>query len=327
MRNHPLRRRRGIAPAVVLSVLLLAPSVRADDSFDTWLAGLRRDAAASGVTKTTLDRALSGIAPIDRVLQLQARQPEVRLSWQAYAQRVVPEARVVEARRRLRVHRQILQAIGERYGVQPRFIVALWGIESDFGRFTGDTPAVAALATLAWGGRRRDYFRSELLALLKAADAGHVDPAQVTSSWAGALGQCQFMPSNLQRFGVDYDGDGRRDIWSTPADVFASIARFLNHLGWQDDETWGRAVLLPAGFDERLAGREVKMRLPRWNELGLRRLNGTDLPTRELWSSLMLTDGLHGDAFLVYDNFFRLLRWNHSNHFALAVGRLADSLR
>ena len=302
-------------------------AVSARESFSEWLTGLRVEAEGGGISAATLDRALDGAAPIDRVLQLQRRQPEGTLSWAEYSARVVPEARTVEARKRLAEHRLLLDEISAEYGVQPRFIVALWGIESDFGRNMGDTPAVSALATIAWDGRRREYFRRELLALLKAMEAGYVEPGPMTSSWAGALGQCQFMPSNFARFAVDWDDDGRRDIWDTPADVLASIARFLAHLGWKDDETWGRQVLLPTPFDGRLAGAEVRMKLKRWNALGVRRLNGADLPTRDLWTSLILPDGGRGEAFLVYDDFFTLMRWNRSTHFALAVGKLSEGLR
>lgn len=318
--------RRPLAAAVAVAALWV-PAAAVGQGFEDWVADLRREARTRGVSEAVLDRALSGAAVLDRVLDLQERQPEATLSWAEYARRVVPASRVAEGRRRLAAHAGLLDEVSQRFGVQPRFVVALWGIESDFGRQTGGTPAVAALATLAFGGRRRDYFRTELIELLLAAQAGYTEPAGLTSSWAGALGQCQFMPSNFRRFAVDWDGDGRRDIWGTTGDVLASIARFLNHLGWKDDETWGRPVVLPPGFDERLAGEAVRMTLSRWSDLGVSRPGGGALPDRDLWATLILPDGPSGEAFLVYDDFFTLRRWNRSTNFALAVGRLSDALR
>lgn len=314
-----------LAAAVALAVVCPA-SARGQVEFPEWLDGLRREARERGIGDATVQQALAGVARIPRVLELQDLQPEQTLSYAEYERRVVPEARVREGQRLLDLHRTVLDEIGARHGVQSRFIVALWGVESDYGRRMGDLPAVAALATLAHGGRRREFFRQELLALLAAIDAGWAPPTGLTSSWAGALGQCQFMPSNL-RFAVDHDGDGRRDIWSTRADVFASIARFLAQLGWEDEETWGRPVRVPAGFDPRLAGEEVRMTLSRWQAFGVRRLDGAELPDRDLWCSLLLPDGPSGPAFLIYDDFAVLMRWNRSVHFGLAVGHLADALR
>ena len=314
--------------SLLAMVLLSSSAARGQEgSFAAWLDDLRSDARQRGVSAATLDAALADAAPIERVLQLQQKQPESVLSWAEYGRRVVSDDRIARGRQKLEEHRELLENVAARYGVQPRFLVALWGVESDFGQHTGDMSAVSALATLGWRGRRGTYFRSELIELLTAIESGYADPTQLRSSWAGALGQCQFMPSNFNRFGVDFDGDGARDIWTSTEDVLASMARFLSHLGWKDDETWGRPVLLPEGFDARLAGSDIRMRLARWNELGLRRLNGGDLPGRNLWASLVLPDGPLGDAFLAYDDFFTLMRWNRSYHFALSVGILSDRLR
>jgi membrane-bound lytic murein transglycosylase B len=321
---------RCILTLVLLAFALIAPVQLAaqKDGFAAWLQALRQDALKKGISTQTLDVALADAAPIERVLQLQERQPESRLSWAEYGKRVVSQDRILRGRRQMEQQRELLHAIAEKYGVQPRFLVALWGVESDFGHHTGDTPAVSALATLGWAGRRGTYFRSELLELLTAVESGYAQPVGLYSSWAGALGQCQFMPSNFKRFAVDYDGDGVRDIWTSTGDVLASMARFLSHLGWNPDQTWGRAVLLPTGFDTRLAGRDTKMRLAKWDELGIRRLNGGKLPRRDdLWATLVLPDGPRGDAFLVYDDFFTLMRWNRSYHFALSVGTLSDHFR
>ena len=318
---------RLVLPLLTFAFLGPRQGVCDEGSFSSWLDDLRADARTSGVSAATLEATLADVVPIDRVLQLQERQPESRLSWAEYRRRVVSEDRVVRGRGHMEQDDELLHSVAAQYGVQPRFLVALWGVESDFGHHTGDTPAVAALATLGWRGRRGDYFRRELIALLTTVESGYADPAALYGSWAGALGQCQFMPSNFKRFAVDYDGDGARDIWTSTGDVLASMARFLQHLGWKDDETWGRPVTLPTGFDARLAGQDTKMRLSRWNALGVRRLNFGDLPNRDLWATLLLPDGQTGDAFLVYDDFFTLMRWNRSYHFALSVGTLSDRLR
>jgi membrane-bound lytic murein transglycosylase B len=328
--RHPCGSRlRAVLVAPLLALLSGPGAMEARAAtFDDWLADLRRDAQKRGVSTATLDAALAGAAPIDRILELQNRQPESRLSWSEYGRRVVSDDRVLRGRQMMGEHANLLARVAAEHGVQPRFLVALWGIESDFGHHTGDHPAVSALATLGWGGRRGDYFRRELIELLVAVDDGYVEPERLYSSWAGALGQCQFMPSNFRRFAVDGDGDGRRDIWGSTPDVLSSMARFLSHLGWKDDETWGRPVQLPDGFDARLAGPDTKMRLDRWNELGVRRIDGGPLPGRDdLWAVLLLPDGPRGDAFLVYDDFFTLMRWNRSWHFGLAVGTLSDRLR
>ena len=311
-------------PAVILAAALLVAPASADERFSAWLAELRAEALERGISAETLDAALTGIEPIPRIIELDRDQPEFKLTFAEYLERVVPQARIDRARARLEENRNLLGATATKYRVQPRFIVALWGIESDFGRNTGGFPVVSALATLAFDGRRSAYFRTELLNALEILDAGHIAPERMTGSWAGAMGQGQFMPTTFVGFAVDADGDGRRDIWDTRADVFASIANYLAGLDWHDDQTWGREVRLPSGFDLSLADGKTIKRLGRWQGLGVRRADGTDLPTRQLRAGLVLPDGKDGPAYVVYDNFRALLGWNRSTYFALAVGHLAD---
>ena len=204
-------------------------------------------------------------------------------------------------------------------------VAAPWIAPSSSSRL-GSWSTIQSLASLAYGGRRRDYFRRELIAALRLVD-GMPELWDMTGSWAGAVGQCQFMPSNVRRLGVDFDGDGRVNVWDSLPDVFASIANFLSRNGWRDDQTWGRESSLPTDFDRRLAGHDVRIRLPRWAELGARRADGGPLPTRPLWTSLVLPDGPSGRAFLIYENFRSLRKWNRSDHFALSVGLLSDGLR
>ena len=296
-------------------------------SFEAWLVDLRREALSKGVGSGTLDAALSGIKPIPRVIELDRRQPEFTLTFRQYMDRVASKARVKKGRGRLSENRALLDAIGGKYGVQPRFIVAFWGVETDFGRVTGGFPVVPALATLAYDGRRSKYFRGELLNALKIIDQGHIAAKDMVGSWAGAMGQCQFMPSSFLSFAVDHDGDGRKDIWTTRADVFASAANYLAKSGWKGDQTWGRAVRLPKGFDPADASLKVRKSLSQWQRLGIRRADGRDLPTRELTASVVLAEKkTTGPAYVIYNNYRTILKWNRSTYFALAIGSLADRI-
>jgi membrane-bound lytic murein transglycosylase B len=312
-----------LVASLILLPFIAVPAAANTQDFATWLVGLRQDALAQGVRPATLDRALAGLQPIPRVIELDQRQPEKTLSFEDYLQRVVTPARIATAQQRLAENRPLLEEVGKRYGVQPRFIVALWGIESDFGRLTGGFPVVGALATLAYDGRRSAFFRGELIAALKILDHGDIAPEAMLGSWAGAMGQSQFMPSSFLSYAVDWHGDGKRDIWNRREDVFASIANYLSRVGWHADETWGRAVKLAPGFDRSLAGIETRKPLSEWQRLGVRRADGGELPQRDLAASLILP----GDsAFLVYDNFKTILKWNNSLYFGSAVGYLADGM-
>lgn len=315
-----------LALFVALAATSPGPGHAAERDFATWLDGVRAEALARGVRAVTLDAALSGVAPIPRVIELDRRQPEFTLTFEQYLDRVIPERRVKRGRALLAEHRGLLEEIAAAYRVQPRFIVALWGIESAFGRITGGFDVVPALATLAFDGRRSAYFRAQLMDALVILDQGHIAPRDMKGSWAGAMGQSQFMPSSFLRFAIDHDGDERRDIWTTPADVFASTANYLAKSGWRDDITWGREVRLPVGFDRGLVGTKVVKRLPEWQGLGVRRADGRDLPSRPLAASLIQAQEGRGPAFLVYDNHHAILRWNRSTYFALAVGLLADRI-
>jgi membrane-bound lytic murein transglycosylase B len=279
---------------------------------------------AQGISPETLASALDGLEPIERVIELDRRQVEGRITFQEYRKRVLSDERVERGRALLREHQALLEKIGAEYGVQPRFIVALWGIETSYGAWPGNTPVIAALATLAHDGRRAEFFRSELLQALRIIDDGDIEADQMFGSWAGAMGQSQFMPSSYFRNAVDYDGDGRRDIWGTLPDVFASIANYLAKAGWNDRRTWGREVGLPAALGDGLDGLKVRRALPAWQELGVRRADGTALPMVAIDASLLRTDDGAGPAYLVYDNFRVLMAWNRSTYFGLTVGELAD---
>ncbi|HEX7970180.1 MAG TPA: lytic murein transglycosylase [Stellaceae bacterium] len=310
---------------LLVGTLPVAPVAAAEVDFATWLGGVRQEALAAGIRPETVTLALDGLEPIPRVIELDQQQPESTQTYEQYLRRVV-EPRRKPARQHLAGNRALLAEIGRRYGVQPRFIVALWGIESSFGRGAGNFPVVGALATLAYDGRRSDFFRGELINALRIVDQDQFDPKDMLGSWAGAMGQSQFMPSSFLQYAVSYRGDGKRDIWHRREDVFASIANYLAQSGWHGNETWGRVVRLPAGFDPALVGIGTQRSLRDWAQLGVRRGDGGPLPLRDLQASVVKPGGEEGPALLVYDNFRILLKWNNSSFFASAVGFLADSM-
>ena len=314
--------------SMFLSVVTLPlSSAEMPQSFETWLADLRAEALVRGISQATLNEALSGLKPIPRVIELDRNQPEFKLTFAEYLNRVVSQNRVVTGRKKLKEHQSLLTRISQRYGVQPRFLVALWGIETDFGRYMGDFPMIGAIATLAYDGRRSSFFRNELFHALRIVQKGHIGAAKMRGSWAGAMGQVQFMPSTFQSFAVDYDGDGRIDIWSNLGDVFASAANYLSQSGWVADQIWGREVSLPTQFNRKLVSLKTRKRLTEWQALAVRRLNGKDLPMKpNLLASVVQPDGPEGKAFIVYRNYRALLEWNQSIFFGLAVGILADRI-
>ena len=313
----------GLLVLLILSCLVLPAQAR---DFAAWLEDLKAEARGEGISETTLETALAGVEPIPRVIELDRSQPEFTLTFQEYLERVLPPRRVRMGRQRLADHHDLLESIGAEYGVQPRFIVALWGIETDFGRITGGYPVIAALATLAHDGRRSAFFRGELLAALEIIDQGHIGADAMEGSWAGAMGQVQFMPSSFLRFARDHDGDGRKDIWTSTPDAFASAANYLARSGWNDAWTWGREVRLPAGFDPALVGRDVVKGLQEWQRLGVRRTDGSDLPAPDIDASLVQPGGPEGPTYVIYDNYRVLLKWNRSDYFATTVGILADRI-
>jgi peptidoglycan lytic transglycosylase B len=321
-----------LRPLVILLALLLFNPAHAAEkaSFDAWLQGLRHDAVAAGITSATFDRALEGVKPIPHIIELDRSQPETTLTFAQYIDRVVPQSRREAAHQHYLENKALLDQVGRKYGVQPRFIVALWGIETDFGRTIGTYPVVAALATLAYDGRRSSFFRAELINALRIVQKDKIDPSTMLGSWAGAMGQSQFMPSSFLAYAVSYGGTGAPDIWHKKADVFASIANYLAQSGWHGDEGWGERVRLPKGFDAKLIGREKKKPLATWAALGVRRADGRPLATAKAGAqrsgALVQPGGDDGPSFLVYKNFDVIMRWNTSTYFAVAVGYLADSV-
>jgi membrane-bound lytic murein transglycosylase B len=334
-----LQHRRGIFMTLRVSrrIMLAAPifaatgageglAKAAEGDFYTFLGGVRRDALAHGIRASTVDAAFRNVQFLPRVVELDRKQPERTMTFTQYIAKVVTPERKDNARRQLAENRVLLDAISRRYNVEPSVIVALWGLESDFGRLPGNFPTISALATLTYDGRRGAYFRSELMAALRILDHGYIRPEEMTGSWAGAMGGPQFMPSSYLDYAVDYDGDGRRDIWNSRGDVLASIANYIRGLGWRGGQIWGQDVLVPSGFDPGFAGLKAQRPMAEWSRLGIRTLDAGPLLSRESEASLVMPEGANGPALLVYPNFRAIMKWNPSTYFAVSVGYLADSV-
>jgi membrane-bound lytic murein transglycosylase B len=297
--------------------------------FEQFLNGVAEDAKRQGVRQPVIDAAFRGLAPNQRVIQLDGRQAEFTLTWDQYRERTVSETRIATGRRLRAENGPLLDAIATRYNVAPTLPVAIWGLETNYGTNTGGFGVIEALATLAFEGRRREFFRRELIAALKILNAGHVQPGRMQGSWAGAMGQPQFMPTSFERFAVDFDGDGHANIWDSRADALASIANYLarNGAGWRWGEPWLREAVLPPGFDTELTGREKTRPMQEWLNLGVRTLDGGAPPALE--AALLLPDLPNGpsrQAYFVFANFNAIRRYNPSNFYALAVGLLAEAV-
>ncbi|SFL90079.1 lytic murein transglycosylase [Variovorax sp. OV329] len=301
-----------------------AQAAEQQQRFAQWLAGFKDSARAAGINDGTL-RALDGAQYLPRVVELDRAQPEfTRAPWQ-YLDNTVSPQRVAQGQQMLQQWRAPLDAAAARYGVPPEIVVAIWGMESNYGGNYGNTPTLSALATLGFDGRREAWARGELLAALKIIQAGDIDAAHMIGSWAGAMGQTQFMPSAFASYAVDGDGDGRRDIWGSMPDVIASTANFLARSGWQAGQAWGAEVRLPQGFDYGRADPGIRQSSAQWEAEGVRSFDGQALPPLAE-ASLFLPAGARGPAFVIGPNFRAILRYNNSTNYALAVGLLAQRI-
>lgn len=315
-----------IAFSILLLLAIPAGPARAEGDFAGWLAGFRKDAASQGIPAATLDAALRGLQPNPHVIELDQRQPETTLTLAQYLSKVVQPARIEKGRKLKVEHRALLRAVADRYGIPPKTIMALWAVESGFGNTMGDYSVVNSLATLAFDGRRPDFFRAELIAALKILARGDFTTDDLKGSWAGAMGQVQFIPSTYLSYAVNYQHPGQPDIWHNQGDVFASAANYLATLGWKRDESWGREVKLPARFTAESIGLPVRRTVAEWAQLGVHRVDGGKLPVSTIRASVVAPDGVGGRAFLVYDNFRTVMKWNRSTYFALAINLLADGI-
>jgi membrane-bound lytic murein transglycosylase B len=323
---------------IALALALALGQEPARPSFSEWLAGVRAEAIARGVREEIVDAALADVTePLPIILERDRAQAETILPLEKYIARSLTPKLITAGRDAFATHRELLDQISERYGVPSRIIVAVWGMESNFGRFSGVRPTVSALATLAWDPRRATFFRGELLNALEILNRGDIDLPHLKGSWAGAMGQTQFMPSSYLTFAEDFDGDGRRDIWSTPADVFASIANYLKGHGWAANQSWGREVEVTPDVARRVARdvaprngtcqatRNMSVALPptRWEELGVRLPGGKALPKNDAPASLVSGTIRR---FLVDANYDALLEYNCAHSYAITVALLSDAI-
>ncbi len=303
------------------------PALANTQPFQEWLYGLRQEALSQGISKQTLDEAFESTEPIDRIIELDRKQPETTLTFQEYLAKIISDNRISAGSEMRAEHYELLNQVSAQYGVQPQFIVALWGIETNYGNNMGSFGVIDSLATLAYDGRRSDFFRSELLKALKIIDEDHIEAIDMIGSWAGAMGQCQFMPSSFMQFAVDQDSDGKRDIWNTQPDVFASIANYLSSSGWNGNEGWGIPVTLPEGCNKSLADIKTERPVLEWQQMGVRTLEGGDLPAAPQEASVIFVgEGEAAEPYMVYNNYKVLLKWNRSRYFATAVGMLAEQI-
>jgi len=312
---------------MALAALSAGALARADDEFARCLAGLRTEAERAGVLRATYERLTASIKPDPSLLELLDNQPEFKTPIWDYLASLVDDERVADGRDMLAQWKTVLDEVERRHGVDPATVVAVWGVESNFGRSFGKRPIIASLANLSCAGRRQSYFRGELFSAMQIVQRGDVAAEAMVGSWAGAFGHTQFMPSTYLRLAVDFDGDGRRDLVGTVPDALASTANFLAKAGWRAGQPWGYEVKLPAGFDASSAGRRNKRALADWSARGIRRIDGAALDGPAQDAALLLPAGVGGPAFVVFRNFDAIYGYNAAESYALAIAHLADRLR
>jgi membrane-bound lytic murein transglycosylase B len=295
-------------------------------AFAACAARLKQEAQAAGISADVSNDVLDNVQWVERVIELDRKQPEFTTTFSDYYNKRVTPTRVIKGREMLKEHAELLRSISDRYGVPAHYLVSFWGLETNFGSYLGKMAITDSLATLACDERRSQFFTAELISAMRIIEAGDASRESLIGSWAGAMGHVQFMPSTFLRYAVDGDGDGRRDLWSSIPDALASAGNYLATLGWQPGLRWGREVLLPAGFDYSQATRDIKNPLRVWSRAGVTDAFGTRLPDIDLPGSILVPGGAQGPAFVVYDNFDVIMRWNRSEFYALSVGRLADRI-
>ena len=308
-----------------LIVLLSTNNVYSNNKFVNFIDKIALEAITKGISKDTVKEFKTHAKFVPRVIELDKSQPEFKLTLDQYLKRVVTPLRIKIANKKYQENKIQIKEISKFYGVQPRFLIALWGIETDFGRLTGGFSVISSLTTLAYDGRRYKYFKRELFNALKIIDGGHISLKKMTGSWAGAMGQCQFMPSSFLNYASDWDKNGSKDIWHTKSDVFASAANYLKKVGWSNQTTWGRKVFI-GNYKGKYSKNKV-LNLKQWSQEGVLQKNKTKLPLVLLNARLVIPDNYSNYGFLVYKNFDALLNWNRSNYFAIAVGKLSDSIK
>lgn len=328
---------------IFMSVLLLlwpvdivcAASDQADvtppKEWTIWLESLKREMISKGISKKTIDKAYKDknyYHPLPKVVQLDKKQTEFVLTTCAYVNRLVTEKRVKEARSQHDKLRKKYKKLEEKYNVPLSYLTAFWAIETNFGKNKGTYHLIDSLTNLSYKNRRSKFFKNELYQVLKIMDKTHLDEDKMLGSWAGAMGHFQFMPSTYNSYAVDYDGDGVPDIWNSFDDAIASAANYLSSLGWKKDEPWGMRVSLPWNFDFKEVGRQNTKKVSEWKAVGVKTYYGYTLPfDNDLKGSIILPDGRKGPAYIVFGNFKRVMIWNRSDNYALAIVSLADYVK
>lgn len=328
--------------AVILCSVCLSGSVvaKTQAEFQTYLSDLKQEAIAKGYDSKLIDDAFATASYKEKVVSADKNQPEVKETLETYLPKRVPQWKIDRARKLYVENKDVLEQVAKEFGVQARFIVALWGLESNFGTIQGGHNVISSLVTLAFDGRREALYKRQLWAALDILKSGHITLDKFKGSWAGAMGQTQFMPTSFNAYAVDYNNDGRKDIWTTKEDAFASIANYLKQEGWDDSLTWGRQVKLPENFDSKyVLKRGTKTRkqwleywndsersLADWQALGVRKADGSDLPNVDVRAALVMPDDINGRMYLAYDNYKVFMHWNRSYYFATSVGYLSDRI-
>lgn len=333
--------------AIVITLFLFQPLIFAKTtiSFEQWLGDLRQDSIALGVSQETIELAFSEItAPVKRIIKKDRSQPEVVQTYNSYLTARLSDWKKDKGQKFMSKHQALLNEVAQVFGVQSRFIVAILGMETNYGTYLLKESVFNVLATLAYDPRRGAFFRAQFLAAITMLDSDFPNYKNMKSSWAGAMGQTQFIPESYVKYAVDFDKDGKRDIWETKADVFASIANYFKSREWKNDQTWGRAVLLPANGEKTLpAGQKTGLSpaktcskykslgvwrdLQEWQRLGVRKVSGADLPKRSIPAALVLADPNDNKAYLVYQNFCTIMSYNPSFKYALSIGLLSDLIK
>jgi membrane-bound lytic murein transglycosylase B len=315
--------RRTLLTAAAISPLAAPAQAEPGISFPAYLDVIRKKARAAGISEATVNRSLKGVQPLQRVIDLDRNQPESKLTWQQYKSRLVSQARIARGRPLYAQHRNLLTKISAQYGVPASAIMGIWALESDYGVQMGNFKVIDCLITLCWEGRRRAYFEPQLLDALKIVDHGDIAPDRMIGSWAGAMGQTQFMPDVFIKYAVDYSGTGRRDIWTDMGDVFASTANCLSGEGWKSSIPWGRAVDLPTSFNTQLAGHTNRRSVVDWRKEGLT-IDGVPTDTKV---SVVLPGGPADEAYLAFYPSYKALRaYNPPDKYCISVGLLGDAL-
>jgi membrane-bound lytic murein transglycosylase B len=295
-------------------------------SFAVWKTSLKSDILKKGASQALTLQIMDSLTYIPRVIQLDKRQPEKRMTHKEYLKRVIPDSKIKQAKIAYQDNRQQLSIAEKKTGVPARYIVSLWGKETHFGKITGKYSVLSALATLIFDGRRKIFFKKEFLAAVTILVQGHIELKAMKGSWAGAMGHCQFMPSSFLEYAIDGNGDGKKDIWNNKADIFASMGNYLARYGWKKNQSWGREVSLTHSYTSYKRGKKHKKILKEWVKQGVKQKNGKPLPKASIKAYLIAPDGKKGHIYLVYSNFDILMRWNRSYYFATGVGYLADHL-